>query len=290
MYSHVGQFATKFCQFCYVELFRKKACARNLFYKKIVTKNTTPDNIKSNACCNLSAITSNKLHQTPNIFQSAFRRLWGITELLRNKVLVRKYSWNPAPAANTIELISQGHTVAPVKNFLRSSTSNVHILTRTFATSSLHNNYDFPILPLPTKSRSLQQIRKNVQPIAPSFMPSTISSGTRSKSEKAYRRIRNTCKTLVTDLMYSFPFNTHSEKTKELVPKLPIGEPRNHSVKLISEKLAPKPRNSIWSITENFSFPNIHRRFEMESLATAREYDDNNNEDSTATSASIAEI
>ncbi|KAG4072485.1 hypothetical protein HA402_004417 [Bradysia odoriphaga] len=217
-----------------------------------------------------------------------------ITQLLRNKISIGNSFWNEA--ANKMESINQGRTVigqsriVPGNKLLTTpSVSNIRTLARTFTTSSRDNNYDFPILPIPSKSRSVQLLRKTVPPIAPSFMPSTITS-TRNKSEKVYRRIRNTCRSLVTDLMYSFPFNTHSERTKEVMPTLPIGELRDKSANLISDKLVTKPRNSIWSITDNFSFPNIHRRFEIESLEVATNGDDDNTEENASTNTSIAEI
>lgn len=295
MYSHIGQYATKFCQFYFVELFLKKACtnSRNLFYNKIVTTTTTLSGInKSYSSRETSEVTSKKLLQTPNIFRSAFfNRLMSITEMLRNKVTIRKYFWNNTPTTNQMKSINEGRTTmhlserAPGHTFLGTSTaSNNHIMARTFTTSSRDNNYDFPILPIPSKTRSLQQLSKTVQPIEQNFMPTTVAS-THNKSETVYRRIRNTCKTVVADLIYSFPFNTHSDRPKELVPTLPIRESRNNSVNIITDKVEPKVRNSLWSITDNFSFPNIHRRFEIESLATTK--DDNDNTDENTSIAQI---
>lgn len=128
--------------------------------------------------------------------------------------------------------------------------------------------YDFPIIPIPTKSKRLQQPKKAIKPIAQNYMPLLTMTDTKNLSEKVYRKIGSSGKSLIADLLFSFPFDTHSDvhKSNHAVPKFDNGKMQETSLNLIADKLSSitTSRNSIWSIGNNFSFPSISRRFEVE--------------------------
>lgn len=212
-----------------------------------------------------------------NIFQKAFRPVYGFSGALGHKD-------STTPCFYTSSNIRHG-----IHTFLRSFvTSNVHFHNiegdflkrrnyfenRTITTNSnLSKNFaancDFPIIPIPTKSKLLRPVKKGVKPITQNYMSFSTITDTRTSSEKVYSKLCNTRKSLVTDLMYSFPFNTHSDVHKTDQPTSPkpdFGKMQEKSLNVIIDKLASTPRNSIWSIGDNFSFPSISRRFNIETF------------------------
>lgn len=297
MQSHIGKYTTNFCQYYLVELFLKKACtdAKNLFYKNIVTTNASmPGKVEVPASCNATD-HSGKIFQNSNFIRSTYRRLISLSGHLRNKVSIRKFLWGKAVTTNYNwnSSMMQHRTIVSRSGgvFGNKFTSTNTLATRTFATSSADtqsnytSNYDFPVSPLPSKS--VYQVKNISPPIVQNYMPFTITA-TRKQSEKVYRKIRNTCKSLVADLMYSFPFNTHSERTKErTVPKFNIGETRKNSMNSVIDKLSTKPRNSIWTITESFSFPKTDRRFDIETMVEPKEEEGDAGEISSTNSAIV---
>lgn len=307
MFSIIGQYTSKFCEHHLMELFLKRACKnrRDLFYKNITAANSTIRRDKRNISFCVATETPNKEILNPNVFQNTLRRLKYISEAIRKKVSVRNFfcsnnnnNSNNNSNSPMTNAVNQHHTItsrldgpfglghkSPIKSSLFPSTNirhTVYTLVRTFATSSVYSQkniaskYDFPILPLPSKSKSAQRSMNVIKPIAQNYMPLIAITDTRNQSEKVYQRIRNSCKSLVADLMYSFPFNTQIvDRTKEsTVPKFNMEETQKNSTNLKSQdKLSPKPRHSIWSIADNFSFPNINRRFDIESLVKAKDND-----------------
>lgn len=314
MYSHIRQHTPKFSAHYLMEQFVKKACknTKNLFYKNIskaifMVNRTIPGTMKILPYCDATVISNYKFLNR-NIFQNTFGRLKDTM-----KVTARKYFWNRAVTKININHSSiqssmkQHYTVTPrlhgfcglKESHLFTSSKVQHrtpTLARSFATSSVYSQnqfaarYDFPILPILTASKTVQP-KKISQPIAQKYMPTKPLTYTRTASEKVYRKIRNSCKSLVTDLMYSFPFNTHSDvdRTKQLPkPNLNIGEANKNPINLIIDKLSPTPRQSIWSITDKFSFPIIDRRFDIETFVKQKE--DDTEDISTADSSIIADI
>lgn len=293
MYSHqIRQYTSKFCQCSLMKQILKTVCTnyKNLFLKNIATTSTTTKgNVKNSNSFDPPSISKKEIEKT-NFLQNTVRRLFSITGMLRNKFLIRKYFCkNPLTTKDLLN--HRRHTAAhsfggAIGN--SSIISNLHPRSiqissvRTFASSSgsepnsYDANYDFPINPIPNRSKSFHQLKKSVSytPIAQNYMPFTMT-GTRNQSEQVYRKIRNSCKSLVADLIYSFPFNTHSERTREfVVPTLDGAAVRKSSLNTIIDKMSPKPKHSIWSITDNFSFPNINRRFEIETLMKPNVDDD----------------
>lgn len=283
MYSVMTHYSSKFCQYILMKQILKTACTNSKipFYKNFAT---LPGRVKELSSCDHSTIISNSKVQKPNFIQNAFRCLLSMTGIgmLRNRVSIRKYLSSKKVKNNFSNSKDQQYRPAcrPSGAILRNRPSIPSNLcasnVRTFTTASSHAaNYDFPINPIPMKTKSVQQLRKTIPhtPIAQNYMPFALTE-TKTQSEKVYRKIRNSCKSLVSDLMYSFPFNTHSERAKEVVvPKFDIGGAQNNSINSIIDKLSPKPRHSIWSITDSFSFPNIHRRLEIEELVPSKETD-----------------
>lgn len=322
MFSIIGQYTSKFCEHHLMELFLKKACKnpRDLFYKNITAVNSTIRRDKRNIPFCLATEPPSKEILNPNVIQNAIIRLKYISEAIRKKISVQNFFCNKnnnnsnnnnnSPITN---VVNQHHTItsrlhgpfglgdkSPIKSSLFTSSNirrTVYTLVRSFATSSVYsqNNiaskFDFPILPLPSKSKSALRSRNvTLKPIVQSYMPLITKTDTRNQSEKVYQRIRNSCKSLVADLMYSFPFNTQIvDRTKEsTVPKFNMEETQKNSTNLKNQdKLSAKPRNSIWSIADNFSFPNINRRFDIESLVKAK---DNDTDEILATNSTLPHI
>lgn len=316
MYSHIGQNTSKFCKHFAMGHFLRSVSknSKGLFFKNIVTvvKATQISGaIKNISSCDAKIISSKKILQR-NVLQNIFWRLFG--EKLRKKSSTRKYFWNSDSAvlankknrSSAESVVNQQpilQSVTPRSNgncgllghrssslFASNDRHKIHSSVRTFVTSqnSFAASYDFPILPLCTKSRMVPKLRTNIKPITQSYMPLTPLIDARNEPEKVYRKIKKSCKSLVADLMYSFPFNTHSDRTKEsTAPKLnPMDAQQNHT-NLMNDKFSAKPRHSIWSITDNFSFPNINRRYDNEVSAKSK---DDEMEDILTTNLPIANI
>lgn len=305
MYNYIRKYTSKFCGHYLMELYLIKACknSRNLFYKNISktiikAHRTIPGTMKSLPSFDTTIMSNNKfLNQ--NIFRNTFRRL---SDMLRKKLTTRKYFWNKIVMKNSTNNTSiqsvVNHTITPrskgscgvlgttaltVPSLLTSSDirNRIPILVRTFATSSAHSqnhlaaSYDFPVIPIFTKSPQQSKIAN--ERIVQNYMPTKPITDTRNESEKVYRKIRNGCKSLVADLMYSFPFNTHYDvdrTTKQLTqPKQHAGEAHKNPRNSIMDKLSQTPRHSIWSIPDKFSFPSIEKRFDTESLEKSKEDD-----------------
>lgn len=305
MYNYIRKYTSKFCGHYLMELYLTKACknSRNLFYKNISkttikAHRTIPGTMKSLPSFD-TTVMSNKKFLNQKIFQNVFRRL---SDILRKKLTTRKYFWNKVLIKNRINNTPiqsvVNHTITTrsngsygilgtkaltVPSLLTSSDirNSIPTLVRTFATSGVHSqnpfaaNYDFPVIPIFTKSPQLS--KKANERITQNYMPAKPITDTRNESEKVYRKIRNGCKSLVTDLMYSFPFNTHYDAdrtTKQLTqPKQHTGEAQKNPINSTIHKLSPTPRRSIWSITDKFSFPSIEKRFDTESFDKSKEDD-----------------
>lgn len=325
MHTNIGQHTSKFCNHFLMEIFLRKSSidTRNLFYKNFVAvKTTIPGDIRNTSSCDATVAINKQFLKPKNFLQNTFCRLKCIGETLRRKFSTRKHFWNETMITHnnnnnnnhsSMKNIVNRHTVILRSNsgllgrlgqrssVFTSCNAMRHTFLRTFATtSSFHSqnhfaaNYDFPIFPIPKKSKSLQQLRTAIQPIAQTYLPSIPITDTRNRSEKVYRKIRNSCKSLVADLMYSFPFNTHSEtdRSKEsIIPKFSVRDEQKNSKNLIIDKQSSKPRHSIWSIADNFSFPNMNKRFDIETLVKPKDnVGDDDDEISITNSSLLANI
>lgn len=143
---------------------------------------------------------------------------------------------------------------------------------------------DFPIIPIPTPSKIWPKLKSDIRPIPQNFMPIAPISDKRNQSEKSYRHVGNNRNSMLADVINSFPFVTQSDlqKAKEQIvtTQLDVVKPQENISNVFNEKLSPTSRNSFWSIADNFSFPSINKRFEIETFAA--QVDDENEQNSTS--------
>lgn len=211
-----------------------------------------------------------------NIFQNAFRRIHGFSGVMGHtaSTIPNLYTSNSMQYCNRILLRTFATSSAYFKSegdffSKRNNFENKVIISNSNNNSSKHFavKYDFPIIPITTKSKQAQQLQKVIKPIAQNYMPMLPLTDTKNLSEKVYRKIGSSVKSLVADLIFSFPFDTHSDAHKSHrlgVSTLDNGKMQEASLNLTTDQLSSTTtsRNSIWSIGNNFSFPSISRRFE----------------------------
>lgn len=199
-----------------------------------------------------------------SIFQSAFRRIHDFREAMPSLYM----SSNIGHIGRSLQRKFGSSSV--LNHNKPMTTNNNNNLSKHFTAK-----YDFPIYPVPTPPKPLDEQKSSFRPIAQNYMPLEPIYDTKS-SEKLYRNLGNSHKSLLPDFTYSFPCSLKitypdvERPEKSILPQLENRKTQENSLHLIIGKLSSTPtsKNNFWSIGDNFSFPSISTRFGTETFVT----------------------
>lgn len=218
-------------------------------------------------CCNDALV-----HQQ-NIYRSDFRRIqtFGastghtntIMPCLNNSSNLRHFSHN-SPQSSIANIKFQPKP--PIATRDKYENQRIPIISP----NNFSKSFDFPTMPIPNKMKSSPPLRIDIGRIAQNYMPIEPTPNTRNQFDKPYRKLRDLHRPLSSDAQYCFPLDTHiKQMKKEPEPLIDLGQTtvpdKNLNSLLDKISSAKTSKNKFWSIGDNYSFPSISGRLDIES-------------------------